>query len=214
MPKTCFVRTLLFCLGLSLLLAGGCASSPSSRFYTLSPMAGVADQDAGRAFSSGASIGLGPMRIPEYLDRPGIVTRPDGGGAITIADFDLWAGSFKEGLINALAQNLSVLLNNNRILIYPFVGVVKLDYRIFLVVERFEGTLGGEVTLIARWVVYENPAEDSGKKEWLVQRSRIVEAVRGSDYPALVAAHNRAVERLSREIAGGLQGLPAPAAAK
>jgi hypothetical protein len=89
-----------------------------------------------------------------------------------------------------------------------------LDYRIFLVVERFEGTLGGEVTLIARWVVYENPAEDSGKKEGLVQRSRIVEAVRGSDYPALVAAHNRAVERLSREIAGGLQGLPAPAAAK
>lgn len=214
MSKTYLVRFVLICFGLGLLLAGGCASGPPSRFYTLNPLAGGLDQDAGRPLSAGISVGLGPIRIPDYLDRPGIVTRPGGGSAIEIADFDLWAGSFKEGFINTLAQNLSLHLKTDKILIYPFVGVVKLDYRIFLVVERFEGTLGNELTLVARWVVYQGPAEESGNKEGLVRRSKIVEAVAGPEYAALVAAHDRALERLSREITRGVQSLPAPAAAK
>jgi hypothetical protein len=202
-------------LSLSLLLVWGCASSPPARFYTLSPMSGgAALQEVVQPIGAGISIGIGPIRIPDYLDRPGIVTRPGDGHTIAVAEFDLWAGSFKEALINTLAQNLSLLLHTNQVLIYPMLGVVKLDYRLYLVVERFEGTLGGEVNLVARWVVYEGPAEGSDKKAGVVQRSRIVEAVTGSDYPALVAAHNRAVERLSREIARGLQSLPAPVAAK
>jgi uncharacterized protein len=214
MPRTYLVRLVLICFGLSLLLTGGCASSPPSRFYTLNPMAGGLDQDAGHPLSAGISVGLGPIRIPDYLERPGVVTRPGGGNTIEIADFDLWAGSFKEGLINTLAQNLSLLLKTDKILIYPFIGVVKLDYRIFLVVERFEGTLGGEVTLVARWVVYEDTLEEPAKKEGRTERSRILVPVQGSDYASLVAAHNRAVEQLSREIAQGVQSLSASRATK
>jgi uncharacterized protein len=212
MPKICLIRSIL--IGLTLLLAWGCASSPPSRFYTLSPLSGPAQPEAPRLLSAGISIGLGPFRIPDYLDRPGIVTRPGGGSTIEIADFDLWAGSFKEGLINTLAQNLSVLLNTDKILIYPFIGVVKLDYRVLVTVERFEGALGGEVNLVARWVVFEGPSEEPEKKEGRTQLSRIVEPVQGSDYSALVAAHNRAVEQLSREIAQGVQSLSASRAAK
>jgi uncharacterized lipoprotein YmbA len=214
MTKTCRAHLVLICLSLSLLLVWGCASSPPSRFYTLTALSGAADQDTGRPISAGASIGLGPIRFPDYLDRPGIVTRPGGGSAIEIADFDLWAGSFKEGVMNTLAQNLSVLLNTNKILVYPFLGVVKLDYRILLMVERFEGALGGEVTLVTRWVLYESLSEEPEKKEGRTQRARIVEPVQGSDYAAMVAAQSRAVERLSREIAQAIQSLPAPAAAK
>jgi uncharacterized protein len=214
MPSNSLVRSVLICLCLSLLLGWGCASSPSSRFYTLSPMADPPKPDAGRPISAGLSLALGPFRIPDYLDRPGIVTRPGNGNTIEIADYDLWAGSLKEAFASTLAQNLSILLDTNKILVYPYIGVLKTDYRIPLVIDRFEGTLGGELFLNARWIILEGNLEGPDRKGGLVQRSEIVEPLAGSDYAALVAAHSRALERLSREMARAIQSLPAPAAAK
>ncbi len=114
MHSNSLVRSVLICLCLSLLLGWGCASSPSSRFYTLSPMAGPPKPDAGRPLSAGISLALGPFRIPDYLDRPGIVTRPGNGNTIEIADYDLWAGSLKEAFASTLAQNLSILLDTDK----------------------------------------------------------------------------------------------------
>ena len=144
MKKNSLVRSVLIGVSLSLLLAWGCASSPASRFYTLSSLSGPVKAKADQTLSQGPTIGLGPIRFPDYLDRPGIVTRSSG-NTIEIAEFDLWAGSLKDDFIRVLAENLSILLETDKMVLYPYIGVIPIDFRIGMYLNRFEGTPGGEV---------------------------------------------------------------------
>ena len=132
------------------------------------------------------------------------------GNLIEIAEFDLWAGSLKDDFLRVLAENLSILLETDKMLLYPYIGVVPLDFRIGMNLNRFEGTPGERVVLDATWVVLEGP----DKKEGVVQKSQISEPVSGSDYQALVAAQSRAVEKLGREIATAIRALPSPSSRK
>ena len=209
MKKKSLVRSALIGVSLSLLLGWGCASSPASRFYTLSSLSGPVKAKGEQPLSQGPTIGLGPIRFPDYLDRPGIVTRSSG-NTIEIAEFDLWAGSLKDDFLRVLAENLSILLETDKILLYPYIGVVPIDFRIGMNLNRFEGTPGERAVLEAAWVVLEGPE----KKEKVIQKSRITEPVSGSDYQALVAAQSRAVEKLGREIAQAIRSRPAPASVK
>ncbi len=209
MSQRILFRSILICFSLGLLFCWGCASSPQARFYTLSSLSAPLKGQAGEPVSKGLSIGLGPIRFPDYLERPGIVTRHSG-NTIEIAEFDLWAGSLKDDFLRVLAENLSILLGTDKILLYPYLGNVPLDFRIGLNLNRFEGAPGGHAALEASWVILEG----LDKKEGIVQKSRITEPVSGSDYQALVSAQSRAVEKLGREIAKAIQALPAAASRK
>jgi len=209
MKKNSLVRSVLIGVSLSLLLGWGCASTPASRFYTLSPLSGPVKAKADQPLSQGPTIGLGPIRFPDYLDRPGIVTRSSG-NTIEIAGFDLWAGSFKDDFMRVLGENLSILLETDKMLFYPYIGVVPTDFRIGMNLNRFEGAPGDRVVLEATWIVLEGP----DKKEGVVQKSQITEPVSGSDYQALVAAQSRAVEKLGREMAKAVQTLSAASSKK
>jgi hypothetical protein len=209
MQKKSLVRLALIGVSFSLLLGWGCASSPASRFYTLSSLSGPVKAKAGQPSSQGPAIGLGPIRFPDYLERPGMVTRSSG-NTLEIAEFDLWAGSLKDDFMRVLGQNISILLDTEKILLYPYIGAVPIDFRIAMNLNRFEGAPGGDVVLEATWVILEG----TDKKEGFVKKSEINEAVSGSDYQALVAAQSRAVEKLSREIAKAIQALPAPSSRK
>ncbi len=132
------------------------------------------------------------------------------GNTIEIAEFDLWAGSLKDDFMRVLAENLSILLETDKMVLYPYIGIVPIDFRIGMNLNRFEGAPGDKVVLDATWVVLEGP----DKKEGVVQKSQITEPVSGSDYQALVAAQSRAVEKLGREIAKAIRSLPAPSPAK
>jgi uncharacterized lipoprotein YmbA len=63
---------MLLACGLSLALSGCIGSSRAARFYTLAPLEGPAGRDHARA---GATLAVGPVEIPEYVDRQQIVTR-------------------------------------------------------------------------------------------------------------------------------------------
>jgi len=70
-------------------------------------------------------------------------------------------------------------------------------------VIRFDGSLGGDVSLIARWAVLEGKE----KKLVSVRKSTIIEPSGGQGYEAMVAADSRALEKLSREIAEAIRTL-------
>ena len=66
--------------GLAALALGGCFSPQPdpSKFFVLAPVAtGGANSiaSAGLAASSSTTIGLGPIKLPQYLDRDEVVTR-------------------------------------------------------------------------------------------------------------------------------------------
>jgi uncharacterized lipoprotein YmbA len=195
-------RRRLLLLGLGLLFVLGCASSPPTRFYTLSSL-----QEGGkelRDFSPGQDlvIGVGPIKFPEYLDRAEIVTR-SGSNKITVSDFDLWAGSLAEDFNQVLTENLSVLLSAESVIVYPRLRPGLAKYQITMDVIRFDGSLGGDVSLIVRWAILEGKE----RKVVFLRKSAIIEPSGEKGYEAMVAANSRALEKLSREIADAVKKL-------
>ncbi len=194
-----FSRSLPVILACAAIFLGGCRSQ-SPRFYTLNSI--QEDQGISRRKSptQNAVIGIGPVKLADYLDQSMLVTRTNNNQAVK-AEFDRWVGSFKDNFINVLADDIGFLLSTERIYLYPWRVSVPIDYQIVLDIVRCDGRLGDAAWLEARWSIFEGP----DKKLLKMGRSSIREPVTGADYPALVAAQSRAVAKLSQEIAEAIQ---------
>lgn len=203
MKSRLFQILIVLNLGLLLTVLFGCATSPPSRFYLLSSVDTTDPQIKPSAEDRCLSIGIGPIRIPDYLDRPQIVTRGTS-SEIVLAEFDRWGEPIKDNLIRTLAKNLSVLLCTDTIAFFPWKGGIPIDYRIEMEVLRLDGSLGGNVSLEAWWVIFNG----NGKKMLFSKKSNITEMVGGQDYRSLVAAKGRAIGHLSRDIAAAIKTLP------
>ena len=195
-----FSRGLPVILASAAIFLGGCRSQ-SPRFYALSPI--QEDQVISKRKSStpNAVIGIGPVRLADYLDQSMLVTRTTDNQAVK-AEFDRWVGSLKDNFINVLSDNMSFLLSTERIYVYPWRVSVPIDYQVVLDIVRCDGRLGDAAWLEVRWSIMGGPE----KKLLKTSRSSIREPVSGADYAALVAAQSRAVAKLSQEIAEAIQG--------
>jgi len=181
----------------------GCASSPTPRFYLLSSLEATSPEKKPSAEEGCLSIGIGPINLPDYLDRPQIITR---GASIELklAEFDRWGEPLEDNLKRVLAKNLSILLCTKTIAFFPWKGGIPFDYRIEMEVLRLDGSLGGNVSLEAWWMVFSG----DGKRMLASKRSILTEAVGGQDYKSLVGAQSRVLGTLSREIAEVIKTLP------
>jgi len=204
MKKITLLRIITVVSGLALLLAAGCiggSRSKPSRFYTLDSM----DNRAAASFAAATSmtqdlrIGIVPVKVPEYLKKPQIVTRTSG-SEITLAEFDRWAGSLDEDIGRVVAENLSLLLQTDKVLNFPWRRNVELDYTIEMQVSRLEGALGGDVEFVVRWAIF----DADNKNVFSVQTSRITQAVKGGSYADLVAAQSQALATFSQQLAEAL----------
>ena len=184
---------------LVLALAAGCRGDIRPvAYYTLSSMQAATSDKSNRS-GNDLSIGVGPVAFPDYLNRPYIATRFDS-TKIVYAETHRWAGHLEKAFTGVIAEDLSVLLDTNRVRTYPWSGSFEPRYQILLDVIRFDGRPGDQVWLNVIWRVIDHAK--SGQP--VVQRSVITEPVisGGSDaYEALVAAQSRALEQMSREIA-------------
>jgi uncharacterized lipoprotein YmbA len=163
------------------------------------------DKDAERnvkAAQHDIGIGIGPIKLPEQLDRPQIITRTSR-NELKLSEFNRWAGSLVDDFSNVFAENLSILLNTDRIFIFPWRGPVSVQYRVEVEVSRFDGALGEGAVLNARWMIL-----GVGSHKMLVmKRSNIKEPTSATTYKAMVAGQSRAVGRLSQEIAKAINAL-------
>jgi uncharacterized lipoprotein YmbA len=200
--KELFLRSAVIAMGAMLMFTLGCGSTRPAKFYTLSPMNDTEIESRDEDTAQGVALGIGPVSFPGYLDRPHIATRK-GPNALTFAEFHRWAGSLKEDFSRILAENLSILLATDRIALFPWRSSTPIDYRITANVVRFEGKTGGDVTLKVRWSIIGG----AGKKVLVLKTSNFIEPVESSNYEALVAAHSRLVENLSREIAEAINNI-------
>ena len=175
----------------------GCASTPS-HFYTLSATGAPA---AGP--QAGFSVSVGPVSVPAAVDRLPIVVRT-GPNQVHISEFDRWASPLKTDIPRVVAGNLASMLGTARVSVFPASGAAGASYRIRIDILRFESEPDRAATLDALWTV------SAGKGEQ-VRRSRatLAEATQGPGYDDLVAAHSRALERLSAEIAAAIREMEA-----
>ena len=194
-------RNLPVILALVAIFLCGCLSrSQTPRFYALSPMPPDEVTSRPKSPAQPVVIGIGPLKLADYLDQSSLVTRT-GDNQLVKAEYDRWAGSFKDDLANVLAENLGFLVPGSEVYLYPWRGSVPIGYQVVLEVVRCDGRLGEAAWLVARWTIFRGP----DKKLLTMQRSNINEPVTGPDYAALVAAQSRAVAKLSQEIAAALK---------
>ena len=90
------------------LLTGGCASNPD-RFYRLSADGTMPSSASGES----PSIGLGPVKIPDYIDRSELVFKTSD-HRFEVPPNHLWAGALDKTVTDVLATNLSHRLGTKR----------------------------------------------------------------------------------------------------
>jgi len=181
------------------LLAGCASQSPRVDFYMLSADARPMGDASVAGKCNGQAISIGPISWPRYLDQPRIVTRV-GTNRLEVHEFNRWGGSLEDDFSRTVIRNLSVLLQSELVINYRRSAQFSPVYRVEVEVRRFDGQLGGDVTLEAKWSII---ADASGKLE-KVATSTIQKSTSASDYEALVNASSMAVAQLSEEIAAQL----------
>lgn len=179
----------------------GCAQTASTNFYTLSV---ATEPEVAKRSAQGLVIGLGPITLPQYLDRPDIVTR-QGANQMRLADLSKWAEPLEPLLTRIMAEDLYALLDANDVIPIPQRGDIPLDRIVEVDISRFDADESGEVVFDARWRIYRSDNETlivSGRSQITEQGAPI------PDYNAIVAAMSRAIGRASEEIADAIASPP------
>jgi hypothetical protein len=177
------------------LLLAGCAQVQPTRFYTLSSVL-AAPGEVTSTPTQELAIAVGQVVLPEYLNRPQLVTR-DGSNRVALSDFDNWVEPLQGLFARTLAENLSILLGTDNVLTLPQRRAVRFDYQIEVDVARFDVDASGNAVLDARWWVL------GARGETVLHNARttLVEPVPTGERTAAVGALSRALGALSREIA-------------
>ena len=185
------------CAAAAITLLAAC-SSPPSNFYTLSPDTTL--ESAGAPLS--VSVVVGPVTVPDLVDRPQLVTRVSG-NEVKLNEFARWGEPLKSGVADVIAADLARLLGSQRVSVSSQMVAGTEAYRVRVDILQFDSMPGEAVAVDALWTV-----RVTGRTALLTGRSTIREPVQGADDAALVAAHSRALAAVSRDIAAAIRSAP------
>jgi uncharacterized lipoprotein YmbA len=188
--KTATVLALACLLSLAA-CAGGNAPV---HFYMLSPLPKT--ESAAILNTDMPTIGVGPVTMAAYLDRPQLITRSEQ-NRLQIHDSKQWAEIPKSAFLRVLTQNLSILLGSNQVFAFPWRREADIRYQVIVDVDRFDGEGSKTAVLQASWSIV-----DTERHKILVKkRVDIRQPSEGDGYDDLVEAQSRALADLSRQIA-------------
>ena len=186
---------------LSVILAACAGNGRPSTFYMLrsmeSPQEGLSS-----AGEKNVSVLVGPISLPAYLDRNQMVT-VSGKNQVDLDEFNRWAESLRESFYRVLLEDLSLLLKTPRAYRYDRSGEEKVDYQVSIDVTRFDCAPEGDAVITAFWTV-------RGKERHtplMTKKSVFREPVSSNGFSGMVAAQNRTLADLSREIASAIESL-------
>ncbi len=182
--------------GLCLLLClVSCASSPPSNFYRLTPA--VAHAPGGPT----PSLGIGPVDVPEFLNRNALVyTR--GGNQLQLAESERWAEPLDDGITRVLGLNLSALLQTETLRFFPWDLRQAPDYGVRINILELDAR-DGQAILVADWLLY-RPGDGAGITSRISQFSQALPAgeLQAAQLPA---AYSALLFKLSETIAAAIR---------
>ena len=196
--KICMFR--LCIASLSLVFFGACinlglSQSTSTRFFLLESKIGASMQTDGSNGFSDISLGIGPVFIPAYLDRPQLVTRLSG-HELQVDEFRQWAEPLRATIARVMEENLSVSTGARHIHAIPKRRSTVIDLQVSFEVLQFDADATGRVILKTVWRII----DPDSHQPLLERRSTIVQPSGGTDAALVVDAMSEALAALSREI--------------
>jgi uncharacterized lipoprotein YmbA len=188
------------------MVLGGCfGTSQPSRFYTLTSLKSPDSAARTAQEGPGAVLAVGPLAVPDYLDRPEVVTST-GQNEMRVNEYQRWAGTLESNLSLTLVENLSALLPADRFSVVRGEAAaqtrVPVRYRVMVDVRRFDAAPRGSAILDADWSIY-----GMDKETPMIRKFSVSEKVNGTEFADVVAAMSKAVEDLSGEIAKTIDAL-------
>ena len=172
-------------------LAVGCLGrSPSPEHFML----GTADPVERGDAAPDVSMLVGPVRLPAYLDRPQFA-RLEGRGEVELDEFARWLGGFEENLLRALALELAERTGSIKITTHPSKAPFSFDARLRLHVDDMV-VVGDALRVRIRWALLRTGEEKPPVLAVLDERIPL----EGRGNAAIVAAHDRAIERLAAAV--------------
>lgn len=178
-----------------LILLTGCVSSSGTgiNYYLLAPI--EAGQDASK---SNLKVGVGPVEIAEYLDRPYVLTQT-GTSTLNAKKSHRWAGPLKNNISETLATNISSRLGHADVAVYPWESGQRINYQVIVHISRFIAS-GNSVYLEGRWRLF-----NKNGKQLSSQRIKLQEPLISDSYDDIVSAMSGALAQLSNQIATRLR---------
>ena len=147
-------------------------------------------------------VRVGPVSVPEIVDRPQIVVRT-GPNRISIDEFNRWASPLRDDIARVVALDLASLLGNPMVTAYPHPEAGEPGYRVRIDVMAFESDARRSGRAGCRM---DGPGRE-GRDAVRSGRSTVREGVRGPGYSDLAAAHSLALGKMSADIADAIRAM-------
>ena len=177
----------------------GCAQSEPSRFYGLASLP-VHTEEPNLAE---VSVGIVPVILPEYLNRPQIVTRSSP-TTLEIAELERWVEPLDSMATRIMVQNLSDWTGSDAILVLPQRRESRYDWFLELEFLRFDAGTDGMV-LDARWSLFEGRNETlAASKRSVIELS--VDMAGADRFDAIARAMSVGMALLGEEILQAMGG--------
>jgi uncharacterized protein len=177
---------------IAILLLTACGSQ--QQYYRLGATTPAAAHGA-----SARSLGVGPIKVPGYIDRSELVFQ-SGPNEFQVPPNVSWAGSLPENIASVLARDLTGELGVSEVLTYPWPAGRAPRRRVALDIRRFHGISGSGAVLETDWRI----EDDRGQ---IISRGSgsYREPIHGDGYAALVAAESRLLAQCAAAIAPSLR---------
>lgn len=178
---------LVWCLGLI------ACTSPGKSYYVLT-------SDGPAPSGGGMGIGIGPVTLAEYVDRPNLVLA-ESPNQLSVAEDHRWAGDLSNAIARVVAVNIGRRSSTGNVMTYPWRSDDLLRYQVTLDIRQLHGGADGFAVIEAGWRVYLLPERTLVGSGSFTDR----EALSADGYAPLVAAQSVLLSRLSAKIAQTLR---------
>lgn len=184
------------------ILVQSCGSSPPVRYYSLEPL-GVASASPEEDV---LVMGLGPLRLADYLKRSQMVTR-GANNEILIDSVNRWAEPLGTAIQRTVATNVDRLLGNVAVVSFPDTDTAEIDYRLVGRVHQLDVDGAGLAVMEVQWRI----ETGDGDEVIAPRRDRYTtSSSRRGDPGANAAALTDLLGDFSRTVAEVAESLPLP----
>lgn len=188
------IGSCVFLAALSTILLA-CGTTPNPNLYVLEPIQKLGTT----ADTENYTYLVGPIVVAEHLNRPEIVNR-DTRYRVAVDPLERWAEPLDEGVLRTVAENLTALLNTERVVMYPWAFTNIADFVVRANIHEFGPKSADEVVLDVSWMI-----GDGKGKVLTLRRSSYAGTRSGNSNAATAAAMSDALGDMSRDIAETLR---------
>jgi len=144
------------------LLMSACTGNTPMQFYMLNAEAGLAKEESNMPFNTNLLVGLGPIHLPDYLNRPQIVVEVSE-NQFRLDEYHRWAERLDQNVGRSLSRLLARRLGVEQVVRYPWPQRQHIDYQVSIDILEFHQAADGRSRLQAQWQIKQQERAPLGK---------------------------------------------------